>query len=236
MLSQCRQTEGKKHLHWRPCLMDVRRKGIVTVIQTTLSHSNPPNSNQSDPMQWWIYGVGRAPTEHYFYNFYVICGKKYCKQDCIPVGCVPPACWPYLPACSAPGVYLVPGGVCSGRVCTWGVCFRGDVCTWSQGGVCSKGGVCSWWGGVCFRGGCTCPGTPPLWTKFLTHAYENITLPQSSFVGGNNRLAPREILDPPLSCKCPRFYILPRGSTGREWLIRSHSSARFCFELSGNLN
>ena len=26
------------------------------------------------------------------------------------------------------------------------------------------------------------------------------------------------------------------GSTGRERLIRSHSSARFCFELSGNLN
>ena len=24
--------------------------------------------------------------------------------------------------------------------------------------------------------------------------------------------------------------------TGREWLIRSHSSARFCFELSGNSN
>ena len=26
------------------------------------------------------------------------------------------------------------------------------------------------------------------------------------------------------------------GVTGRERLIRSHSSARFCFELSGNLN
>ena len=25
-------------------------------------------------------------------------------------------------------------------------------------------------------------------------------------------------------------------NTGREWLIRSHSSARFCFELSGNSN
>ena len=24
--------------------------------------------------------------------------------------------------------------------------------------------------------------------------------------------------------------------TGREWLIQSHSSARFCFELSGNSN
>ena len=30
-------------------------------------------------------------------------------HDCIPVGCIPPARWPYLPACSAPGGCLVPG-------------------------------------------------------------------------------------------------------------------------------
>ena len=32
-------------------------------------------------------------------------------------------------------------------------------------------------------------GTPPasLWTEFLTHAYENITLTQISFAGGNNQ-------------------------------------------------
>ena len=29
---------------------------------------------------------------------------------------------------------------------------------------------------------------------------------------------------------------LSSGDTGRERLIRSHSSARFCFELSGNSN
>ena len=29
---------------------------------------------------------------------------------------------------------------------------------------------------------------PPLWTEFLKHAYENITLPQTSFAGGNNGL------------------------------------------------
>ena len=44
-------------------------------------------------------------------------------------------------------------------------------------------------------GGCLVPGgvvsqhalrqTPP-WTEFLTHASENITLPQTSFAGGNN--------------------------------------------------
>ena len=29
------------------------------------------------------------------------------------------------------------------------------------------------------------PDASPPWTEFLTHAYENITLPQTSFVGGN---------------------------------------------------
>ena len=29
-------------------------------------------------------------------------------------------------------------------------------------------------------------GRPPLWTEFLTHAYENITLPQTSFAGSEN--------------------------------------------------
>ena len=35
-----------------------------------------------------------------------------------------------------------------------------------------------------------------------------------------------------------RFYVDPllNWFTGRERLIRSHSSARFCFELSGNSN
>ena len=31
------------------------------------------------------------------------------------------------------------------------------------------------------------PHMPPLWTEFLTHASENITLSQTSFAGGNNR-------------------------------------------------
>ena len=34
------------------------------------------------------------------------------QQECIPVGCIPPACCPYLPACTARGV-PGPGG------CTW---------------------------------------------------------------------------------------------------------------------
>ena len=49
-------------------------------------------------------------------------------------------------------------------------------------------------GGVSALGGCLLPGDgipasteadAPLWTEFLTHAIENITLPQTSFAGGN---------------------------------------------------
>ena len=60
------------------------------------------------------------------------------------------------------------------------------------------------WGGVAGPGGCLVRGVawsggggipacteadpppPPLWTEFLTHASENIILPQSSFAGGKN--------------------------------------------------
>ena len=39
---------------------------------------------------------------------------QYLQPDCIPVGCVPPARWPYLAACSAGGGLLLRG------VCSWG--------------------------------------------------------------------------------------------------------------------
>ena len=94
---------------------------------------------------------------------------------------------------SAPGGSALGGGVCSrGVSALGGVCSRGSVC--SRGGVCSRGsvpgGVCSQGvsapGGVCSRGcllcGCLLPGggrhPPLLWTEFLTHACENITLAQ----------------------------------------------------------
>ena len=41
-------------------------------------------------------------------KLYSRCSYIY-KQECIPVGCVPPACCPYFPACTAWGVYLVRG-------------------------------------------------------------------------------------------------------------------------------
>ena len=109
------------------------------------------------------------------------------KQDCIPVGCVPPARWPYLPACtswggvsalgvcvcvcswgvSAPGGGLsAPGGVSApGELSALGgVCSGGRGCTWSWGGSapggCLLGGdVCSW--GVYLVPGGTWSGTPP---------------------------------------------------------------------------
>ena len=50
--------------------------------------------------------------------------KFIVNQVCIPVGCVPPACCPYLSACTAPGG----GGVCSwGDVCYQGVSALGGV-------------------------------------------------------------------------------------------------------------
>ena len=98
-------------------------------------------------------------SENYFicyFNCAIFTGTIFSlKQECIPVGCVPPACCPYFPACTAPGavpglgVYLVPGGV------------PGP----------GPGGYL--------------PRYSPLWTEFLTHASENITLPQTSFAGGN---------------------------------------------------
>ena len=41
--------------------------------------------------------------------------EKIMEQDCIPVRCVPPACCPFLPACTGPGgawfrVVSAPGG------------------------------------------------------------------------------------------------------------------------------
>ena len=49
--------------------------------------------------------------------------KTYRQQECIPLGCVPPACCPYLPACTAPG-----GCTClRGCTCPGGVYLPGAV-------------------------------------------------------------------------------------------------------------
>ena len=109
-------------------------------------------------------------------------------QDCIPVGCIPHTRWPYLPACTVQGGYLV-WGVCSGGCLVWGMSARGCLVRW--GALSVRRGAWS-----LGEGGCLVPGgvvskhalrqTPP-WTEFLTHATENITLPQTSFAGGKNK-------------------------------------------------
>ena len=68
--------------------------------------------------------------------------NNFRKQESIPVGCEPPACCPFLPACTAG-----PGGVClwsGGCLPLVGGCLllvQGDACLWSVGVV--SGGVAS---------------------------------------------------------------------------------------------
>ena len=79
-------------------------------------------------------------------KFQVACSAHMWKQECIPVGCLPPACCPYLPACTAPGeVYLVLGGVPGLGRGVHMVPGAGCVCTWSGGCTWSRG-VCLVWG------------------------------------------------------------------------------------------
>ena len=104
---------------------------------------------------------------------------------------------PGLGGASGPG-----GSTWSGREgCTWS-----GGCTWSWGvylvlrgapgpGVYLVWGVYLIWGVylVPGLGGCTwsqegtCPGTPPVNT--MTNRCKNITLPQTSFAGGKNKVA-----------------------------------------------
>ena len=77
--------------------------------------------------------------------------KNNNKQECISVGCVPPACYPYLPACTdlgglpAWGVYLPGGFTCPG------VYLPGVYLPWGWG-------ICLGVGGVPAQGVCTCLG------------------------------------------------------------------------------
>ena len=88
------------------------------------------------------------------------------KQECIPVGCVLAAHWPYA-------AVFFRGGVCL----VWG-------CAWSQGGVPGLG-----WGSAWSRGGSPCrwgfslPGGPARRTPLvnrITDTCKNITLATTS--------------------------------------------------------
>ena len=110
------------------------------------------------------------------------------KQECIPVGCVPAARWPYARVCFpppggvlSPGGGLLPGGVC---VCSWGcmlggcllqgVSALGGCLLW---GMSAPGGWCLLWGGGIPA--CTEADTP-LWTEWMTDRCKNITLTTTS--------------------------------------------------------
>ena len=60
------------------------------------------------------------------------------KQECIPVGYVPPACCPYLPACTAPGGVPAQGSVPARGVYLPGGCTCPGECTY-PGGVPARG-------------------------------------------------------------------------------------------------
>ena len=97
-------------------------------------------------------------TEKKNYNFIINLSTHITRQECIPVGCVP-----YARSSSHPGegLHRAPR-----RADTpLGADPPGPGTPWEQ----------------------TPPPdqAPPLWTEFLTHASENITLPQTSFAGGN---------------------------------------------------
>ena len=132
------------------------------------------------------------------------------KQECIPIGCIPPDGWPY------PVVSAGRGGVCPGWVSARG------------GGGCQPSGVCALGGGGCTmwpipsclwcylyvvpaptetEEQCSClynaghvtwksmlgyTPHPPLWTEFLTHTCENITFQQL-------------LLRAVITCSCQQF-------------------------------
>ena len=125
---------------------------------------------------------------------------------------------PSIPACSVPGGGVCSWGVSAclllGGCLLWGVSApRGGVCSRGyllQGGMSAPGGCLLLGvsapggclllmgcllqggvpgpGGVSAPGGCTWSGAPP--PRGQTDAYKHITLPQTSFAGGN-QVAPR---------------------------------------------
>ena len=121
------------------------------------------------------------------------------QQECIPVGCVPPAA-------VAVGGCLLPGGSpCGGLGCL--LPRGGSPC---QGGCLLPGGFSlpggvppSWevslpgWGGASFPGslparGVSLMGDPPPVNR-MTNRCKNITLPQTSFAGGKNTRSSQKI-------------------------------------------
>ena len=111
--------------------------------------------------------------------FFFVTTKINSKQECIPVGCVPAARWPYAGVCF-PGVgCLLWGGVCSGGL-LWGGLLWGGL-LW--GGSAPRGGV--WSQGGLLPGVSAPEGYPSMhWGRHpscgQTRACKNITLATTS--------------------------------------------------------
>ena len=124
--------------------------------------------------------------------------KRSIKQECIPVGCVPPAHWPYPRGGVCLGVSVQ--GVSAGRVSArgglpWGCLPGGVPCDLSHNAfdvICMMSFhqlrlITSITAYIAF-GHMTCDtrwDTHPSLDK-MTDTCKNITFPQTSFAGGNN--------------------------------------------------
>ena len=84
-----------------------------------------------------------------------------------------------------------------------GVCVQGVSV---QQGVCPEGWISR---EVCLPRGCLPKDTHPLYTEWLTDRCKNITLPQTSLVGGNNSFLP------PNSGPCTPHLVNPGPTTAR---------------------
>ena len=105
-------------------------------------------------------GRGRPPPiRPDFFHFDAAFGKELAKQVCIPLGCIPPTCCPYLPACTAWGCLL-----------PWGVCFPGGVSASWGAGLLPKGVSAS-------QEGCLFPGVSALDGCVSQHALRQTSPP-----------------------------------------------------------
>ena len=112
--------------------------------------STPDHSHYLHPLIQWIRWL-----------------KTSLQQECIPVGCLPPASM----------VISTGGSVYPGDWCVHGVCVHGGCTPWTQRQTIPPDPEADIPPPYCMLG-----YTPLPWTE----ACENITLPQTSFAGGNN--------------------------------------------------
>ena len=122
---------------WRTFRRQRTRKRISTLMLITFRTNCVTSKRTFSP---WCATCTKSPVEsrptgtcHWSKDFLRGSSIHYrkqliCEQECIPVGCVPVAHWPYARVC-------FPGGVCFPGLLLWGV-------SPSWGGVCFPGG---WW-------------------------------------------------------------------------------------------